>query len=148
MNGKVKGSGFGVETFVDQLAKEGGGVGFGEIERQRLLQIVEIVDRLELGNAGRHHHGKESDEHVSVGAHNVVAAARHVAEALERATLLAAHRVHKLGRQHERRSIAPKRSKHLRVAQKLAKINVKQSSVARNHDIIVVSIANIVWSCV
>ena len=76
-----------------------GSGGLADVEAERLAQVVYVVVRLQLRDAGGQHHVQQVDEQVGVRAHNQVRLAANVLEARKVGRPLAlalAQRVHKV----------------------------------------------------
>lgn len=114
---------------------------------------------LQLGYAGRQHHGKQIDEQRGFRAQYVVGLHAQLDKRLKVVAVFAAQHFGEIGRQHKSGLFALDAKLLLVIAKKMTcvlktvklsdrksksgtKINVKQSAAALNHDIVVVSITN------
>ena len=106
------------------------GILLGAFDAERAPQVTHVVDALQLRDAGRQHHGEQSDEQVGVPAKGEVSLA---AEELELGKLLALARVLLAQRDHieevvgedEWDSLAVNAKLFLEVTEKVAEVDVK-----------------------
>ena len=106
------------------------GLLLGALDTERAPQVTHVVDALQLRDAGRQHHGEESDEQVGVAAQGEV---RLSAEELELGKLLALARVllaqrdhiEEIVREDEWNSLAADAKLFLEMTEKVAEVDVK-----------------------
>ena len=91
-----------VQRLLEQRSKLLGGVRFGEVQRKRLAQIVEVGSRVELRNVRVEHHLKDAEKEWRVPAHRVVRTTTERNKLAINCTLFVTHNISHFGSKNKR----------------------------------------------
>jgi hypothetical protein len=132
---------FGLQTLHDELAEVNVSLSISHVDRQRRLEMFDILCLLQLGQAGIEHHDEERHEKMTVLPEDIIRCAAKGNKRLEHLTLLSTHHMHKLRRQHKGGSLPLDPTPLHHVPQKVRKVDVEEVSGFTDHYVVIVTIS-------
>lgn len=114
-----------------------------EVQCKGTAKVLDVAGGLELGNASGQHHGEEGDEEFGLPPQGHVGLGAGLFKALEEGRGLAAQNTGVtsllpgiLRREHKGRPLSVDAKLLLPVAQEVAKVDVKEMALPRDHDVV------------